>query len=287
MIKHNLFKLLYVCFICLIAPVVYANDIRVSVSEVKDSRTTGQFFAEMELKMKVMGDIISDAKGLKLKITKAVDETDRNLIKSEPDKTEFTNPDEYNPGQAEVTVKLKNPSRKASVIKEIDGEVILFVPKNDPNSIATISNFMTKTGKILPDSQLKSSGVEVTVLSKAEYEQFKAAKAKEVKEKEGELVKEFGAAVVQAFSSLLGGMMEIGENSVILQIKDPESKVVAIEFADKSGKGIRNIGSMKMGGVTVFEFEKPMPQDAQMTLFMITPKSLITTPVKLTDIALP
>jgi len=287
MIKHNLFKLLYVCFICLIAPVVYANGIRVSVSEVKDSRTTGQFFAEMELKMKVMGDIISDAKGLKLKITKAVDETDRNLIKSEPDKTEFTNPDEYNPGQAEVTVKLKNPARKASVIKEIDGEVILFVPKNDPDSIATINNFMTKTGKVLSDSPLKASGVEATVLTKAQYEQFKAARAKEVKEKEGELVKEFGAAVVQAFSSLLGGMMEIGENSVILQIKDPESKVVAIEFADKSGKGIRNIGSMKMGGVTVFEFEKPMPQDAQMTLFMITPKSLITTPVRLTDIALP
>jgi hypothetical protein len=146
---------------------------------------------------------------------------------------------------------------------------------------------LTQTGKILSDATLKASGVEVTVLTKAQYEQFKAAKAKEVKEKEGDLAKEFGAAMVQVFSSLFGGMMEIGENSVILQIKDPESKVAAIEFMDKNGKRIKNMGSMRMGNVAVFELEQPMPQDAQMTLFIITAKSLITTPMKLTDIALP
>lgn len=287
MIKNTSFKLLFIFLICIITSFVYADDIRVSVSEVKDSRTTGQFFAEMELKLKVMGDIISNAKGLKLKITKAVDETNRNLLKSEPDKTEFTKTDENNAGQAEVSIKLKNPSRKASVVKELEGEVIIFVPKNDPNSIATINNFIMQTGKILSNSSLKASGVEVTVLTKAQYEQLKETKAKEAKEKEGDLAKEFGNAMVQAFSSLFGGMMEIDENSVILQIKDPESKVVAIEFTDKSGNKINNAGSMRMGDVMVFDFKEPMPKDAKMTLFIMTAKSLITTPVKLTDIALP
>ena len=285
--KRYLPHYLFIFFLCLITSAVYADDIRVSVSEVKDSRTTGQFFAEMELKLKIMGDVISDAKGLKLKVTRAVDETGRNLVKGDPDKAEFTTPSEDNAGQAEVTVKLKNPSRKASVIKELEGEVTVFAPKNDPSSVATISNFMTKTGRVLPDASLETSGVQVTVLTKAEYEQFKAAKAKEVKEKEGALVKEFGAAMVQAFSSLFGSMMEVGENSVILQTTDPESKVAAIEFMDKSGKRIRNMGSMRMGSVTVFEFEAPMPRDAQMAVFIVTERSLVTAPVKLTDIALP
>jgi len=274
-----------VCFICLISAVVYANDIKVSVSEVTDTRTTGQFFSGIELKLKVMGDVIADAKGLKLRITKAVDDTGRNLLKEEKERTDFDEPDEYNIGQAEVRVKLKNPARKAAVIKDLIGEISLFVPKNDPNAIAIINKFMTQTGKTLSNTVLKASGLEVAVLTKSQYEEIKTAKEKEVKD--GTLAKEFGEAMIQAFSSLFGGMMEIGENSVILHVKDPESKVVAIEFIDISGEKIKHISSMKMGDVKVFEFEKPIPQDAKITIYIATSKSLIMTALKLTDIALP
>lgn len=272
--------------ICLFTTGAYASDIRVSVSEVRDTRSTGHF-SYMELKLKVMGDIISDAKGLKLKITKAIDDTGRNLLKDEEGKTDFTKPDEYNVGQAEVDVKLKNPARKATVIKELSAEMSMFVPKNDPSAVATINNFMTQTGKTLSDTTLKAAQLEVTVLTKSQYDEIKEKQKKEVKEKEGALAKEFGEAMVQALSSLFGGMMEIGENSVILNIKDPESKVVAIEFMDENKKNIKNISSMKMGEVRVFEFEKPMPLNAQMTIFIVTSKSLLKTPLKLTDIALP
>jgi hypothetical protein len=37
----------------------------------------------------------------------------------------------------------------------------------------------------------------------------------------------------------------------------------------------------------VFGFENPMPQDAEMTPFIVTPKSLIKTLFTLRDIALP
>ncbi|MDH5202784.1 MAG: hypothetical protein OEZ31_05810 [Nitrospirota bacterium] len=279
-------KFFLTCLICLIAGVVYASDIRVSVSEVRDTRTTGHF-SGMEIKLKVMGDIISDAKGLKLKITKAIDDTDRDLLKDDRGKEDFTKPDEYNIGQAEVEVKLKNPSRKAITIKELIGEMSMFIPKNDPDATATINNFMTQTGKPLSDTALKEAQVEVTILTKSQYDEIKEMKKKEAKEKEGDLAKEFGEAMVQAFSSLFGSMMEVGENSVILNIKDPESKIVAIEFIDESGKKINNISSMKMGDVRVFEFEKPMTQKARMAIFMVTPKSLIKTPLKLADIALP
>ncbi len=287
MTRQKCLKYLLVVLICLSPPMVYAGDINVSVAEVKDSRTTGQFFAEMELKLKIMGDSIADSKGVKVKIAKAFDDTGRDLLKSEAGKAEFTKPNEDNPGQVEVSVKLKNPARKATVIKEMRGEIVLLVPKKDPDSTAIIKNFMMQTGKKLSNASLKSSGVEVTVLTKAQYEQYKAAKAKEMKEKEQDMAKEFGEAVVKAFSSLLGGMMEIGENSIIFEVEDPGSKVAAIEFADKDGKAMANMGSMRMGAVYVFEFQQPMPEDAQMTVFLVTPKSLITTPLIMVDIALP
>lgn len=279
------FFLTFLC--CLFAAVVYAEDIRVSVGEVKDTRTTGQFFAEMELKLKIMGDIIADAKGLKLKITNAVDDTGRSLLKDEEDKTDFTKPDGYNIGQAEVAVKLKNPARKAAVIKELRGEISVFVPKNDLGAAATINNFTAMTGKPLNNEALKAAQVEVIVLTKSQYDKIKEKKKEELKEKEGELAKEFGEAMVQVFGSLLGGMMDIEENSVILSVKDPESKIAAIEFMDKSGKKIDSNSSMKMTDVSVFGFENPMPPDAQMTLFIVTPKSLIKAPFAIADIALP
>ncbi|MEW6001156.1 MAG: hypothetical protein AB1638_00675 [Nitrospirota bacterium] len=279
-------RLFMTCVFCLFAVAGYTSDMRVSVSEVKDTRTTGQF-SQMELKLKVMGDIISDAKGVKLKITKALDDTDRNLLKEEGDKTDFTLPDEHNIGQAEVEAKLKNPARRAAVIKELLGEITVFVPKTDPNATANINNFMNAAGKPLNNAALKAAQVEIAVLTKSQYNEIKEKKKQEVKEKEGSLVEEFGEAIVQALSSLFGGMMEIGENSVILSIKDTESKVAAIEFMDKSGKRITSNSTMRMGDIWVFDFEKPMPQDAQLAIFIITPKSVIKSPFKLTDIALP
>jgi hypothetical protein len=258
-----------------------SGDIKFMVSEVKDTRTTGEFFAGLELKLKIIGDIISDAKGIRTKITKAVDDTGKNLLKSEESGTDFEEINEYSKG--EINLKLNNPSRKATAIKELDGEIEIFIPKNDPMATSTIKNFMTQTGKIISDPSLKSAKVEITALTKKEYEKIKEQKQKEAKKEAGEI----GDALVKAFGALFGGFMEIDENSVILHIKDPEKKVIAIEFMDDKGKKLDSQGSMKMEDIRVFNFDKPLPQKAQITIFLLTPKSLITTELKLTDIVLP
>ena len=61
-------RLLISIAIILIASPAFAADVNVSVSEVKDSRTTGQFFAGLEIKFKIMGDALSDARGVKLAV---------------------------------------------------------------------------------------------------------------------------------------------------------------------------------------------------------------------------
>jgi hypothetical protein len=258
-----------------------SDDIKFMVSEVKDTRTTGEFFAGLDLKLKIIGDTISDSKGIRTKITKAVDDTGKNLLKSEESGTDFEEINEYSKG--EITLELNNPSRKATSIKELAGEIEIFIPKNDPMATSTIKNFLTQTGKIISNPSLKSEKVEITVLTKKEYEKIKEQKQKEVKKEAGEI----GDALVKAFGTLFGGFMEIDENSVILHIKDPDKKVIAIEFMDDKGKKLDSQGSMKMEDIRVFQFDEPLPQKAQITIFLLTPKSLMTTELKLTDIVLP
>ncbi|MDA8084977.1 MAG: hypothetical protein M0024_15065 [Nitrospiraceae bacterium] len=281
-------RFLSVALFFLLASPVFADDIRFSVVEVKDSRTTGQFFAGLDLKLRAMGDIIADAKGLKIDVTKALDDTGRDLLKKDGQKCEeFTKPDENNTSQADIELKLKNPARKAAVVREVAGEISVFMPKRDPNATATVKAFVTHTGKPIEEKALKAAGVGLSVMTKKQFDEFKEQQKKEVKSKEGEMVREFGEAMTKALQSLFGGFMEIGENSIILDVTDPGNKVVSIEFSDATGKALRSGSSMKTGDIRVFEFNEPVPQDAQLTIYLATPKSMVKMPFSITDIALP
>jgi len=281
-------RLLVMAALIFFASHAVAADVTVSVSEVRDSRTTGQFFAGLEMKLKVMGDIVADAKGVKLSVTKASDDTGRDLLKKdESGRQDFTKPDENRTGQAEIEVKLKNPSRKATVVRELAGELTVFSPSKDPNAVASIPAFMSQAGKTIKNHSLKAAGVELAIMTKKEFDEFKEQQKKEVKAKEGEMVREFGEAMAKALGSLFGSLMEVTENSVILNITDPDGKVVDLEFEEGSGALLRSGSSMRTGDVRIFEFEKQMAQDAKLTIFLATPKAMSKTRFMLKDIALP
>lgn len=274
--------------VSLIASYAVAADINVSVSEVKDSRTTGQFFAGLEIKLKIMGDALSDARGVKLAVAKATDDTGRDLIKKdESGSRDFAKPDENRAGLVEIEARLKNPSRKAAAVKEVAGEVTVFSPGRDSKAVASIPDFMTLAGRKIENGALKAARVELGIMTKKEFDAFKEQQKKEVKAKEGEMIKELGEAMAMALGALFGSMMEVTENSVILNIADPDARVVDMEFTDAAGSPLRSGSSMKTGDIRVFEFEKPMPRDAKLTVYLATPKALWKAPFKLQDIALP
>lgn len=281
-------KLVITLMMSLIASLAYGADVTFTATEVKDSRTTGQFFAGLELKLKAIGDSLADAKGIKVIVTKAVDDTGRDLLKKDESRNEeFSKTDENNSGQAEIEIRLKNPSRKASLIKELSGNFTIFTPKKDPKATATIDSFMKYAGKPVDSATLKESGVALTIMTKKQFDEFKEQQKKEMKEKEGEMVKELGDAMTKALGSLFGSMMEIGENSVILDVTDPQSRVIDIEFLDSAGTVIRKTSTMKTGSTLVYEFEQPMPQHAALKIFIITPLSELKSEFKMSDIALP
>jgi hypothetical protein len=131
--------------------------------------------------------------------------------------------------------------------------------------------------------------MQVTVQSKEQYDKD----AKEAKSKpsgKGEVeegVEQMGEGIGKAFAGMFGGMMGGGKNSIIVQVKDPQSKLIKIEFLDASGKTVRTGGCMTMGEVRSYDFEEPLPAGSQLRVYVATPKSLVKAPLVIRDFFLP
>jgi hypothetical protein len=272
-------------FICLAGSAsADAIDVRVSVSEVSDRRSTGQFFNNLEVKLRLTGDDAAEIKGINTVITSAVDDTRRNLLSPEKNRSGFEAVRETGTGP-EVTLSLKNPARKATVIKELSGELQLFIPGRDPAATVLVKDIMRSIGKPIANPALEKAGISVIVLTKKEYDQIRKEeeqKAKNTAEKQG-----LDKALLKAFEGLLGAFFEVGEHDLILKISDPSAKLIEVEVIDGKGERISGQGSMKTGDLRILNYTEALPADAQLRIFLNTQKSVVSLPLKLADISLP
>ena len=77
---------------------------------------------------------------------------------------------------------------QAKALKEVSGEIELFVPSRDPNGEARIERFPSLAGKPAAHPALRANGVEISFVSKAQLdaERKKAEEAETAKlKKEG------------------------------------------------------------------------------------------------------
>jgi hypothetical protein len=262
-----------------------AAAVSMQVGDVIDYRSTGKFFAKLEVNLKLMGDELEGAKRIRLLVTKAVDETGRNLIQEE-NQNKFSEIDNNNPNptQNQVTVQLKNPSRKAATVQEISGEIELFNPARDPASTVTITNITGRPKFTLSAPSLTAAQIEMTVLSKEQYD--KEAKAAEEKNSGMPGSEQMSEEMGKAFAGLFGFGLAGSKNSVIIRVKDPQSKLAKVEFLDASSKDITE-SRMTVNDVSSYDFSKPLPKSAQLRVYVATTKSLSKTPFTFRDLALP
>src|SRR4051812_40103635 len=111
--------------------VLFAQDnVQVALGDVKDTRTTGTFFAGLEIQLKVIGDALEDASSVRAVVKSCTDDTGRDLIDPEKNERDFTKV--HSGTNTTLPLKLKNPARKSVSIPQLSGELELFVPKKDP-----------------------------------------------------------------------------------------------------------------------------------------------------------
>jgi len=278
------------------SPLFAADEIKVSVANVEDQRFSEDRFGGLTIELQLTGTAAAEIKAVRVNVKSARDDGGTTLNK--PGKEERARDFEEfsvdrHPGPE---IRLSNPRRDASSI-EVAGEVELFIPARDPGTKQKIDKFLSQPDKPISNASLKSAKVEITPLSPKEYK-ARQAKGRPTKEQIAEEGKKHGAsekeiqealALVDALSAL--GGEEPSDNSVLLETKDPDGRIISVELARADGSELHSQGRSSNGGrelkmMKIDLAEKP-PADAALVVTLRTPKSVVTVPLSLKEVALP
>ena len=260
--------------------------VKVSVGEITDNRTTGSFNSECKLELKFTGDAASDAASVRqVRVHKAEDELGRDLTRKDPSDAFSGFGSGQRSGLLKTELRLRNPSRNATVIKLVEGEVELFNPTLANGGILTTKDILKHPAEPVQNAAFKKYGIELMYLTKESYE----AKKKQIEEQQKDATGgKLGDAFGELFKGMFGGMMSSdSKNSVKLYVKDPEKRVIDVEFQDASGKPLKHGSSWSSGELRQIEFNAPPPADTQLLIHLATPEALQTFPFKVENIPLP
>ncbi len=250
--------------------------IQVTVGNITDTRRTGDHAGEMKIQLKLaVAGITNDAKGFRVVVAKALDDAGLDLINRPNVAPAFK-------GimmTKDFELKLKNPARKAGSIKELSGDVELFVPKNDRAASVIVKSFPKQMGTPIQSDALKAAGIEIVAQTRAEYEALQEKKEKE-RSKTGQR----------------NQPAKFGPNDIVVSIKGATETVFACEFHDPSDLTIQPSGSMDMHRYQdkqefernfFYDFDARLPETTTLVVFIVTRGALVKVPFALADTKLP
>jgi hypothetical protein len=274
----------------LTSPLLAQKPAEVEITQVNDRRTSGQFFAHLTIALELPKVHSSDVAASRVLVTSAVDNTGRELVE---DGAAEVSLEQNHRMDAEdktlpvhISVSLKNPDRKATSVKEVRGDIELYMPSKDPNSVADIPKFLSFSGKPLTHKALKANGIEISLVSPAQLEAEKKrlgeAKRKETKA-EGDYSEETVETVVKMY---LDSLLNVEESDVLIRLKDPNKRIQSITYM--AGTEAKHVSLRDEEGFVLLSSwgDKPQP-DWGLRVSMKTPKNLVKQPFVLTNVPLP
>lgn len=151
-----------------------------------------------------------------------------------------------------LPVPLKLASRRATSIREVSGEIELYVPSADPAATVTIPRFRAVDGKPLALPALAANGVEL---------------------------------VIQP--PLQDDPQAVDPDAVVLKVSDPRSRILGFFFVDPEGTAWAT-NRERRGDLTVVtsQAEAPRP-DWGLQVRLVTPSTLRRYRFSLRDVPLP
>ena len=269
-----------------------ATPANARIAQLQDRRSSGHF-ARCTLGIELPDIPAVEAKAARVVVKKAVDDLGTDLVPEDAAEARLEETQRgvfAKPGDKTVTIvfaEMKNPPRKAKALKEISGEIELYVPSRDPNGEAAFEKILSLAGKPLVHPALKANGVEISWLSDAQVaaERRKAEAAETAKlKKEGYTDEE---SIKQLVDGALYSFPKGGEAQIVLRVKDPKKAIQDLKLVDGEGNPAF-AGKSEEAGFTVLEFwgEKPKP-DWGMKVRMQSDRSLVRHTFSFRDVPLP
>jgi hypothetical protein len=143
----------------------------------------------------------------------------------------------------------------------------------DPSSVLHITNLNERSRFAVSDPILTAAQIEMTVVTKDQYEKAITTEGKaDIQRMDKDMISE-----VEIISQ--------GNHRILMQIKDPQTKLVKMEFLNEMGKVMDTEQSMRIGDYSRHDFSKVSPQ--QLRIWVATSKSVIKIPFSVKDIVLP
>jgi hypothetical protein len=262
----------------------------VVIQQVNDRRTNGSF-AQLTISLELPGVKASEVAASRVLLTTAVDDSGRTLLdpKAREPQLESTSRmsmtrDDAPP--ATISVTLLNPARKATKVKEIRGDIELYMPSRDPNSTAEIAKFLSYSGKQLGNKALSANGVEIAVISPTQLAAEKKRRG-DAKRSEAKASGLEGEDLDRYISSYLESLLKLDDDEVLVRIKDPNKRIQEISYITPGGE-TKRVSTRDADGLTRLSTwgDKPQP-DWKLRVNMTTPKNIVRQPFVLTDVPLP
>lgn len=214
-----------------VAPLV-AKETRGVVGQVADDRNSGQGTpSSFEILVRLPDLQEADIAAARIVVKKAVDDVGTNLVPDEAPPAELV---EGAGASGGVFVRLKNPPRKAKLLRELVVEVDLDASMPDPAYVVTVPAFRRDAGKPIVSPVLQAAGIGIVVLTPElfEAERKAIAEAKRVEAVKGGA----DAAVAQrASDAALGSFILIDRRDTVLEMKDPKKQVSDFSFVESDG----------------------------------------------------
>lgn len=274
----------------MVAAAFAQSGVRVELDEVTDNRVAaGPFSGNLDLRVKLEGSGLDKATGARVIVKEAKD--DRGTVLTPAgDPPDFT-PRDYNMGM--LSISLKSPLRAASSVR-VKGNVELFVPTRDPNSIVKVDKAFAKLDAPISSKALKAAKVTITPISREKYieqrnarklDDAKIASIKEEAKKQGVPEKEL-EAVLELAKAFQGLDTEPPEGAIILSGKKADfDRIFRVEVLGADGKpidiGSRSTSSSGEDSLMTLNPSQPAPANATLQLFLLTDKSRVTAPFDL------
>jgi hypothetical protein len=269
-----------------------AGKVDVAVQQVNDRRASGHF-SQLALTLELPKMKASEVAAARVLITSAVDDSGRDLRDAEAPEPELASSPRMGKGApdaasmpATVSLVLKNPDRKATKVRELRGEIELFMPSRDTNSVAEIPKFVGTSGKSIAHKALKANGVEITLLTTAQIDAEKKRRA-EAKKKEYAELGYSGDDLANALTSFLESLFGVEENEFLARIKDPNKRIQEISYVDPAGD-VKTVLMRDEEGLVYLSTWAGKPQpDWKMRVSMKTSKNVVRYAFALSDVPLP
>ncbi|MDY7002976.1 MAG: hypothetical protein SWX82_03110 [Cyanobacteriota bacterium] len=298
-------KLKLACMSAAVATLMFCpavlGQVEVTAESVTDTRTD-TFNSKLDIYLKFFEDMLVDAKAIRVNVDRAVDETGKSIINNESEESESEFEEISFPGYnyTRAYLKLKSPTRQAATIKEISGTLEMFIPDRNAKSTVTVKNILEKTGVPISNSVLKSSDIEVLIQKPEDMNQHEECEVDRQATQQEEdsmsarsltsVFTEFKCSIfASTFASTFVSIPK--DKSIIILIRDVDSKLKGIEFESESGEVIRHNGSSTFGDseeeIRVYDFEEKLPPKIRLNLYLFRAESVVTVPFKAVDIPLP